>query len=400
MARLADRISRLKDSSTLAVTAKAKALKAAGADVISFGAGEPDFATPAHIVEAACKALREGKTRYENTAGTPEARKAVAQYFQDRFQRQIGPENVIISTGAKQALYLAFLTLMNPGQELLLPAPYWVTYPAQATMAGGKIKVIETDVANDFKVTPELLEAAITPESRLFLFCSPSNPAGISYTAQETKALAEVIARHPQLYVISDEIYERLRYTDEPYLSFAQAHPEIADRVVTINGLSKAYAMTGWRIGYAVAAPDIIKAMTKLQGHMSSSITSFNMPAVVAALEGPQEPVEKMVAEFAKRAEYIYKRLTAIPNLRCPRPTGAFYAFPDVSAYFGLVDPQGQAIDSAASLASGLLEAEKVAIVAGEDFGTPNHVRLSFATSMELIERGLDRFSNYLASLR
>ena len=318
----------------------------------------------------------------------------------EKKSRQIGPENVIISTGAKQALYLAFLTLMNPGQELLLPAPYWVTYPAQATMAGGKIKVIETDVANDFKVTPELLEAAITPESRLFLFCSPSNPAGISYTAQETKALAEVIARHPQLYVISDEIYERLRYTDEPYLSFAQAHPEIADRVVTINGLSKAYAMTGWRIGYAVAAPDIIKAMTKLQGHMSSSITSFNMPAVVAALEGPQEPVEKMVAEFAKRAEYIYKRLTAIPNLRCPRPTGAFYAFPDVSAYFGLVDPQGQAIDSAASLASGLLEAEKVAIVAGEDFGAPNHVRLSFATSMELIERGLDRFSNYLASLR
>lgn len=400
MAVLSDRVLNLKTSSTLAVTAKARELKAAGADVVSFGAGEPDFPTPANIVEAGCRALREGKTRYENTPGTPQARQAVADYFKKRFGRDITPANVDISTGAKHALFLSIMAVMNPGDEMLLPAPYWVSYPEHVKLAGGTVKVIETSVDNNFKVTPELLEAAITPKSRIFLLCSPSNPAGISYRPEEIKALAEVVARHPQLYVISDEIYERLTYSDYPFLSFACAKPEIADRVITINGVSKAYAMTGWRVGYAVADEAIIKGITKLQGQMTSSITACTMPAMIEALTGPQDSVEAMVAEFARRAEHIYGRMMSIPNVKCPRPTGAFYIFPDVSAYFGKKDVKGRVIDSAKAFAESLLDLHQVAVVPGEDFGGPNHIRLSFATSMEIIDKGLDRITAYMASLQ
>lgn len=400
MVVLSNRVMNVKPSSTLAVNAKAKALKAAGADVVSFGAGEPDFATPENIVEAACQALHEGKTRYESTPGTPQARQAVVDYFKKRFNREITPQNVIISTGAKLALFLSFLTLVNPGDEVLLPSPYWVSYPEHIKLAGGVVKVIETSVDNNFKVTPELLEAAITPKSKIFLLCSPSNPTGISYTPQEIKALAEVVARHPQLYVISDEIYERLTYADYPFLSFACANPEIVDRVVTINGVSKAYAMTGWRIGYAVAHEDIIKGMSKLQGQMTSNITASNYPALVEALNGPQDSVAYMVGEFKKRAEHIYQRVMQIPNVKCPRPTGAFYVLPDLSAYFGLHDPQGRVMNSAHDIAESLLDNAQVAVVPGEDFGAPNHIRLSFATSMELIDKGLDRITAFLASLK
>ncbi|MBQ7503023.1 pyridoxal phosphate-dependent aminotransferase [bacterium] len=399
MAILSERVQKLKTSSTLAVTAKARALKEAGEDVVSFGAGEPDFPTPANIVEAGRKALADGKTRYENTPGTPQARQAVADYFCERFGRKVGPQNVIISTGAKHALFLSFLALVNPGDEVLLPAPYWVSYTEQAKLAGGTVKVIETDIDNNFKVTPELLEKSITPQSKIFLLCSPSNPAGISYKPEEIKALAEVIERHPQLYVISDEIYERLSYADYPFQSFASANSKIEERVITINGLSKAYAMTGWRVGYAVADESIVKGMSKLQGQMTSNITACTYPALVEAYKGPQDSVAAMVKEFAKRADHIYERMMSIPGIKCPRPTGAFYIFPDVSAYFGKKDINGKVIDSAAALAQSLLEIEKVAVVPGEDFGAPKHIRLSFATSMELIDKGLDRIIKYMASL-
>lgn len=232
------------------------------------------------------------------------------------------------------------------------------------------------------------------------MLCSPSNPAGISYTPEEIKALAAVIVKHPQLFVISDEIYERLIYADYPFLSFACANPELSERVITINGLSKAYAMTGWRIGYAVASEEIIAGMTKLQSQMTSNITASNFAALIEALHGPQDSVTDMVKEFAKRAAHIYERLMEIPHIKCSRPTGAFYAFPDISAYFGKKDPQGRSINSAQELAESLLDNVQVAVVPGEDFGAANHIRLSFATSMELIDKGMDRISSYMASLK
>ncbi len=401
MVQLSERVLKLKTSSTLAVTAKARALKASGKDVISFGAGEPDFGTPQHIVEAACQALRAGKTRYEDTAGTPEARQAVADYMNSRFGLNVTKANVQISTGGKHALFIAFMALMNPGDELLLPAPYWVSYPEQAKLAGGTIKVIPGTKENDFKITPAQLEEAITEKSRILILCSPSNPAGVTYTKAELEAIAEIVMRHPNLIVFSDEMYERLVYNNTVFTSFASLSPEIFERTVTFNGVSKAYAMTGWRVGYAVAQEPIIKAMTKLQGQMTSSITAFNMPAVVTALTGSQDAVESMRQEFEKRANHIYARMSSIPGITCPKPTGAFYLFPDISqACFGKKDPADNLISNAVEFAAALLEHELVAVVPGDDFGAPNHVRLSFATSMDQIDKGMNRFEKFIKSLK
>ncbi len=400
MIELSERVLQLKPSSTLAVTAKARELRSAGFDVVSFGAGEPDFDTPANIVDAGCQALKQGKTRYENTAGTPEARQAVADYFKQRFNRDIQAANVIISTGAKHALYLAFMALMNPGQELLLPAPYWVSYPAQAQLAGGSVKVIPGRIENNFKISPEQLEAAVTPNSKILMLCSPSNPAGVVYSREELKGIAEVVLRHPQLMVFSDEIYERLVYNNLQFTSFASLSPEIAQRTVTFNGVSKSYAMTGWRVGYAVADEAIIKAMTKLQGHMTSSITACTMPAMIEALTGPQDEVTKMVEQFARRAEHIYKLMSAVPGIKCAQPTGAFYILPDISALFGKKDRDGQILETANAFAQSLLKHKYVAVVPGEDFGAPNHIRLSFATSIEQIDKGLQRISEFVSELR
>lgn len=401
MTQLSDRVRKLKPSATLAVTAKARALKEKGIDVVSFGAGEPDFGTPGHISEAAIAALRAGKTRYEDTAGTPPARKAVAEYMRSRHGLDVGPQNVILSTGAKHSLYIAFMAVMNPGDELVLPSPYWVTYPEQAMLAGGTTVEVPGSVDNDFKITPQQLEAALTERSRVLVLCSPSNPTGTTYTRRELEALAEVVLRHPHLMVFSDEIYERLVYTDEPFASFASLSPEIAARTVVFNGVSKAYAMTGWRVGYAVGPADVIGAMSKLQGQMTSNITSFTMPAVVEALTGDQSSVDQMVAEFARRAAHIHQRMAALPGVKCPRPTGAFYVFPDISeAVFGKLDPAGRELTTAQAFAESLLEHAQVAVVPGEDFGAPNHVRLSFATSMELIDKGMDRFESFVASLK
>ncbi|MEW6281999.1 MAG: pyridoxal phosphate-dependent aminotransferase [Candidatus Eremiobacterota bacterium] len=395
---LSDRVRALKPSSTLAVTARAKALKAAGVDVISFGAGEPDFDTPAHIKAAAVAALEQGKTKYEPCAGTPEARAAVARYMKGRHGLDVGPENVLISCGGKHALYLAFMAVMNPGEELLLPAPYWVTYPEQARLAGGTVRELSTGVESDFKITPDQLEAAIGPATRVLVLNSPSNPTGTMYTPAELKALATVVQRHPQLTVFSDDIYERLVYGPEPFQCFGALCPA---QTVTFNCLSKSYAMTGWRIGFTVAEPPLIRAMDGLQGQMTSNITSFVMPAIVAALDGPQEAVETMRQAFARRGEHIHQRLSALPGVKCPRPTGAFYVFPDIrEAVLGKVDPAGKVLKTAADFAESLLEHARVAVVPGEDFGGPHQVRLSFATSMEQIDAGLDRLEGYLAGLK
>lgn len=397
--QLSQRARAMKPSSTLAVTARLKALKAAGVDVIGFGAGEPDFDTPLHIREAAKLALDQGKTRYEPTSGTPAARASIARYMNSRFGYAVGPENVIISCGGKHALYLAFMALVDPGDEVLLPAPYWVSYPEQARLAGGVVREIPTTAEHDFKMTPAQLEQAIGPKSRVLVINSPCNPTGTMYTRAELAALGEVVARHPQLLVFSDDIYERLVYTDEPFANIAMACPAVAAQTVTFNCLSKSYAMTGWRAGYTVASVDLVKAMDTLQGQMTSNITSFVLAAIPAALDAPQDEIEAMRKTFADRAAYIHQRLVAIPGIACPRPTGAFYVFPDISAFVGRTSPGGKKITGAQAMAEALLEEALVAVVPGEDFGSDRHVRLSFATGMDDIRKGLDRVEKFLQQL-
>jgi aspartate aminotransferase len=397
--QLSERVKAIKPSSTLAVTAKSKAMKAAGIDVIGFGAGEPDFDTPTFIKDAAKKALDAGKTKYEPTAGTPDARAAVAKYMNTRHGFDVTADNVIISVGGKHALYVAFMSLLNPGDEILLPAPYWVSYPEQAKLCGATVKEIPGAVENDFKITPAQLSAAISPKSRILVINSPSNPTGTMYSPAELKALAEVVAQHPNLLVFADDIYERLVYGNDKFVSFATLHPSLKDRTITFNCLSKTYAMTGWRVGFTVGPKDLIKAMDALQGQMTSNITSFIMPAVAAALDGPQDEVEKMRQAFAQRGTHMHALLMKIPGVKCPKPTGAFYVFPDVSAYFGKKDPAGKTIHGAAAFSESLLEHAKVAVVPGEDFGAPNHVRLSFATSTQNIDNGLSRITEFCAKL-
>lgn len=391
----------MKPSSTLAVTAMVKKLKDEGHEIIGFGAGEPDFDTPQHIKDAVVAALAKGLTKYEPVSGTPAALQAVARYMEPRVGRELSNQNVLISCGGKHSLYLAFMALVEPGDEVLIPAPYWVSYPEQARLAGGVPVEIPGSVDNDFKITPEQLEAAITPRSKVLVINSPSNPNGTMYSPAELKALAEVVLRHPQLLVFADDIYERLVYGEHPFVSFASLHPDLWKRTVTFNCLSKSYAMTGWRVGFTVADAAVIKVMSGLQGQMTSNITSFIYPAIVAALTGPQDEVEKMRVEFAERGKLMHGLLSKLPGVKCCKPTGAFYVFPDIAdAAFGKTDPDGRMIDSAAAFAESLLTHAKVAVVPGEDFAGPRHVRFSFATSRANIEKGVARFAEFLTQLR
>jgi len=397
---LSQRARSIKPSATLAVTAKAKSMKAAGEDVISFGAGEPDFDTPGPIKDAAKHALDEGMTKYQPTPGSPEARQAVADYMNERFGYGFTQENVIISCGGKHALYLAFMCVVDPGDEVLLPSPYWVSYPQQAQLAGGTVTEIPVGPDQHFRIHASQLEQAISDRSRVLVLNSPSNPTGAMYTPSELKAIGEVVAKHPNLVVFSDEIYERLVYKDNEFASFAAMNPQLADRTVTFNCLSKTYAMTGWRVGFTIGPVDLIKQMAAMQGQMTSNITSFCLPAVAAALTGDQSEVERMRGEFETRGHHIHDRLSRIEGINCPEPRGAFYVFPDIStAAFGKTDPSGETIESASDFAASLLAQQKVAVVPGEDFGAPSHVRLSFATSMAQIDEGLDRLEAYLKQL-
>jgi aspartate aminotransferase len=399
--QLAQRVQVMKPSSTLAVTAMVKKLKDEGHEIIGFGAGEPDFDTPQHIKDAVVEALGKGLTKYEPVNGTPAALQAVAHYMEPRVGRELTNQNVLISCGGKHSLYLAFMALVEPGDEVLIPAPYWVSYPEQARLAGGVPVEIPGSVDNDFKITPEQLEAAITPRSKVLVINSPSNPNGTMYSPAELQALAEVVVRHPQLLVFADDIYERLVYGEHPFVSFASLHPDLWKRTVTFNCLSKSYAMTGWRVGFTVADASVIKVMSGLQGQMTSNITSFIYPAIVAALTGPQDEVEKMRLEFAERGKLMHGLLSKLPGVKCCKPTGAFYVFPDVAgAAFGKTDPAGRVIDTAAAFAESLLSHAKVAVVPGEDFAGPRHVRFSFATSRANIEKGVGRFAEFLTQLR
>lgn len=398
MITLSSRAKNLNPSSTLAVTAKFKQMQREGKDVIGFGAGEPDFDTPEGIKDAAIAALRAGRTKYEAAPGTVEAREAVATNYSERYGNPITPEQVLISCGGKHSLFLIFQALFEPGDELLIPAPYWVSYPEQVKLVGGTSRSIRGAVENDFKITPEQLKASIGPKSRALLLNSPSNPTGCTYDPDELTALVET-AVEAGLFVISDEIYDRLLYHGQQTRSLLSFPEEIRSRAVVVNGLSKAFSMTGWRVGFTVASPEVIKAMSSLQGQMTSCITSFVLAAIPQALKNHDADVELMRQSFEKRGTLMHELLSAIPGVKCPKPTGAFYTFPDVSAYFGKKGPQGQVLDSAAALATCLLEEKGVAVVPGEDFEGPEHVRLSFATDEDSIKQGIGRLHEFLTSL-
>ncbi|MBU1260494.1 MAG: pyridoxal phosphate-dependent aminotransferase [Planctomycetes bacterium] len=383
-------------SATMAVTTKAKELKAKGVDVVGFGAGEPDFDTPQYIKDAAIAAMRAGNTKYTATPGIPELRKAIA----DKLKRDNGltytPEQIIVNIGAKHSVYESMQAVLDEGDEVIVPTPYWVTYPETIKLAGAVMKVVQTDPKNDYKITPEQLKKAITPKTAMLLINSPNNPGGFTYTPDELKAIAKVL-EGTEIMVLSDEIYERLVYGDTKFISFAALSEDAYKRTITINGFSKAYAMTGWRLGYVAGPIEVVKAMSRLQGHMTQNPVSFVQAGGLVAFGDTNNEVEKMRVEFEKRAKYMADRLGAIEGVKCSQPTGAFYCFPDVSAHFGRTIG-GKKIENSMDFAAALLEQANVALVPGGPFGCDNNVRLSFATSMELITKGIDRIEKWLAN--
>lgn len=385
---LSKRVQRVKPSPTLAIDSKAKALKAQGVDVISFGAGEPDFDTPLNIKEAAKKAIDAGFTKYCPVAGTPDLKQAVINRLKADNGLDYRPEEVIVSCGAKHSLFNLFQTIFDRGDELIVPAPFWVSYPDMAFLADAKAKVVKTTEASGFKMSPEQLEKAIGKRSKAVVINSPSNPTGAAYTAAELKALGEVCAKH-KLLIISDEIYDKLTYDGFKASSIAAASPEIKALTLVINGVSKSYAMTGWRIGYTAGPKEIISAMEKIQSQSTSNPTSISLKAAAEAFSGPQAEVEKMRTEFEKRRDYIVDRLNSIKGVSCFKPQGAFYVFPNVKKAMKKLG-----MPDAGKFAEFLLEKAKIAVVPGDAFGASGYIRLSYATSMENIKNGLDRLDN------
>ena len=392
--KLAARVRAIKPSPTMAVAAKAMELKAAGEDVIGLGAGEPDFDTPEHIKAAARAALDGGLTKYTAADGTPSLKDAVCVKFKRDNDLDFERSQIVISCGAKHSVYNLIQAIIDPGDEVICAAPYWVSYTDMAILAGGVPVVIDTTIDDGFKMTPEQLEAAITPKSRLMVLNSPSNPTGGCYTRAELKALGEVIARHPQLIVCADDIYEHISWGTEPFCSIATACPDIRDQVVVVNGVSKVYAMTGWRIGYAASPLPIAKAMSKMQSQSTSNPTSISQYAAEAALLGDQTCVTDMVKVFKQRHDYVVGRLNALPGFRCLEAQGAFYAFPHIQDAIDHTD--GVADDGA--FCEWLLEKAGVAVVPGSAFGAPGCLRLSYATSMEELEDALNRMQNALGN--
>ncbi len=383
-------------SATMAVDAKAKELKAKGVDVVGFGAGEPDFDTPQYIKDAAIAAIKAGKTKYTATPGIPELRKAIAEKLQKDNNLKYTPEQVIVNIGAKHSVYESMQAVLDEGDEVILPAPYWVTYPETIKLAGGIIKAIQTDISNNYKITPEQLRNAITKKTVLLLMNSPNNPGGFTYTPQELAVIAKVL-EGTDIMVLSDEIYEKLVYGDTKFISFAALSEDAYKRTITINGFSKTFAMTGWRLGYAAGPVEIIKAMGRLQSHMTQNPVSFVQAGGLAAFSDPDNEVEKMRLEFEKRGKYMVERLDAIEGVKCPQPTGAFYCFPDISAHYGRTIG-GVKIQNSMDFAAVLLKQASVALVPGRPFGCDKNVRLSFATSTEQITKGLDRMEKWLKS--
>lgn len=385
--KLAARLSQVPPSITLAITAKAKALRAEGIDICSFSAGEPDFDTPEHIRTAAKQALDSGKTKYGPAAGEPKLRSAIAHKLATENGLNYGPENVMVSNGGKHSLFNLMMTLIDPGSEVIIPSPYWLSYPEMVRLAGGHPVIVQTTAETAYKITPEQLRKAITPNTRLFVLNSPSNPTGMVYTPAEIRALAEVIVEH-DILVVSDEIYEKIIYDGAEHLSIGSMGPEIFARTIISSGFAKAYSMTGWRLGYLAGPLEIIKAASKVQGHSTSNVCTFAQYGGIAALESSQECVEIMRQAFAERREVIFGLLNSIPGISCTKPNGAFYMFINISKT-GLNSMQ---------FCDALLEEQKVAAIPGIAFGADDHIRLSYATDMDTIKKGMERLDQFVRS--
>ena len=397
---LSNRILNMAESETLAMTAKARELKAQGKDVISLSIGEPDFNTPEIVKEAAKQAIDDNFTHYPPVPGYPDLREAVCQKFKRDNNLDFKPEQIVVSTGAKQSIYQVVLCLVNPGDEVIIPTPYWVSYKEIVRVAEGKCVYVKTLIENDFKVTPEQIEAAITPRTKLIMFSSPSNPTGMLYTKEELKGIAEVVARHENVFIMADEIYEHINFVGK-HESIAQ-FPEVRDRVITINGVAKGFAMTGWRIGFIAAPLEIAKACNKLQGQVTSATCSIAQKATVRAMQmdpNTSEDIINMRNIFRQRRDMVYKLLCDIPGLKVRLPQGAFYFFPDVSSYYGK-SFNGNKIENSTDMAFYLLNEANVATVMGSAFGDDTCIRLSYATSEELLREALRRIKDALANLK
>ncbi len=400
MTFLSATLDRVKPSPTIAVTTKAAELKAAGRDIIALGAGEPDFDTPQNIKDAAIKAINEGKTKYTAVDGIPELKKAICAKFKRENGLSYEPSQVTVGTGGKQVLYNALMATLNPGDEVIIPAPYWVSYPDMVLLAGGEPVVIEGAMDKGYKISAAQLEAAITPKTKWFLFNSPSNPTGAGYSWDELKALTDVLMRHPHVWVMSDDMYEHLVFDDFTFCTPAQVEPGLYDRTLTVNGVSKAYAMTGWRIGYAAGPVPLIKAMGKIQSQSTSNPSSISQWAAVEALNGVQDYIESNKALFQRRRDLVVSMLNQAKGVKCPRPEGAFYVYPDISACIGKTSAAGSLIDNDEAFATALLEETGVAVVFGAAFGLSPNFRVSYATSDEALTEACARIQTFCAGLK
>ena len=395
MSFLSATLSRVKPSPTIAVSNKAAELKRAGADVIGLGAGEPDFDTPDHIKAAAVAAIEAGKTKYTAVDGIPELKEAICAKLKRDNGLDYVPGQVGVSTGGKQVLYNALMATLNPGDEVIIPAPYWVSYPDMVLLAGGVPVTVEAGIETAFKMTPERLEAAITPKTKWLIFNSPSNPTGAGYTWAELKALTDVLMRHPQVWVMSDDMYEFLVYDGFEFCTPAQVEPGLYERTLTTNGVSKAYAMTGWRIGYAAGPQELIAAMRKIQSQSTSNPCSISQWAAVEALNGPHEFIAKNNEAFVRRRDLVVAGLNACPGITCPVPNGAFYVYPSIAGLIGTTSPGGTLIESDEAFATALLEEQGVAVVFGAAFGLSPHFRVSYATSDAALTEAMARIKTF-----
>ncbi|MBI0003924.1 pyridoxal phosphate-dependent aminotransferase [Bartonella sp. M0177] len=400
MAFIGDTLSRIKPSATIAVAQKARDLKATGRDVISLGAGEPDFDTPDNIKNAAIEAIHQGKTKYTPVAGIPELRQAIAAKLKRENNLDYKPQQIIVGTGGKQVLFNAFMATLNKGDEVIIPAPYWVSYPEMVAVNNGTPVFVDAKKEFNYKLQPEDLEAAITDKTKWFVFNSPCNPSGAAYTHDELKKLTDVLLKYPHVHVMSDDMYEHLTYNNFKFATPAAVEPKLYERTLTVNGVSKAYAMTGWRIGYAAGQVELIKAMETIQSQQTSGTSSISQWAAVEALNGPQDFIAKNKAIFQARRDLVVSMLNQANGIECPTPEGAFYVYPSCAKLIGKKTPEGKVIKTDEDFVTALLETEAVAVVHGAAFGLGPAFRISYATSEKLLEEACRRIQRFCASLR
>lgn len=399
MAFIANRLSHIKPSATIAVSQKARNLKALGRDVIALSAGEPDFDTPDNIKNAALEAIRRGETKYTPISGIPELRQAITTKFKRENNLTYQPEQIIVSTGGKQILFNALMATLNKGDEVIIPSPYWVSYPEMVTLNDGTPVFVETKAEFSYKLQPQELEAAITPRTKWFIFNSPSNPSGAAYTHDELKKLTDILVKYPHVYILSDDIYEHLTYEGFVFVTPAEVEPKLYERTLTMNGVSKAYAMTGWRIGYAGGPRELIKAMDTIQGQQTSGTSSISQWAAVEALNGPQDFITQNKSIFQTRRDLVVSMLNKAPGIHCPIPEGAFYVYPSCAELIGKKTPEGKVITNDEDFVIALLEAESIAVVHGSAFGLGPAFRISYATSEELLAEACSRIQRFCNSL-